>query len=213
MLAMNSPPIYVNVVNYIKPGYRLEYLARHNDTSSQRYLAHAYQTGHYPFHLDFKRALYWYRRAAELGDVVSQYQLGQLYWSLQNKEQSLDWLYRAAGENHRLAQQAWVKHIIELSRQWDQQYPQQQSYSRYQLIMAKAHKGDPVAAYKMGLLAQYGSVYSKDQRSLYWYQASAKSYYFPALLRLSFIYDNGIGVVQNHWLAAYYYREYRNAKK
>lgn len=191
----------------------LRYLAQHSDILSQRHLAYAYQTGRYPFNLNTQQAMYWYRQAAGLGDVVSQYQLGRLYWSQQKKEQGLNWLYHAASENNRYAQQAWAKHIIELSQLWDRQYPQQKAYNRYQLIVAKAERGDPVASYKMGLLAEYGGLYSKSQHALYWYQASSKSYYFPALLRLSFLYDNGIGVVQNHWLAAYYYREYQNAKK
>lgn len=209
-----SVPLYVPIINYFKPGYRIVYLAEHNELLSQRRLAQFYQAGRYPFKHRLDKAFYWYQRAARRGDALSQYQLGQLYWLgqgvQQDKQRGLDWLYQAAEQGDRLAQQNWVKYIIQLSQEWDRLYPQRQAYDRFRLIIAKACHNDPVASYKLGLLTEYGGLYTLALR---WYRRSATSYYPAALLRLGFLYDNGIGVIKNRWLAAYYYREYHNVRK
>ena len=67
---------------------------------------------------NFKEALPWIRKAAELGDADSQFRLGCMYLEGQgvkeNKKQGVKWLRKAADQNHEEA--AFALEIVEMDQ-------------------------------------------------------------------------------------------------
>jgi TPR repeat protein len=140
---------------------------------------------------------------ALLGDTQSQYKLGKYYWHRNNAYLANKWLYYSAQQGNTNAGRLWVKLVKTLSSQWDKQYPRALDWQN--LIISKAHIGNPQAQYQLGLLYQYGQTYANMHDALIWYRKSSQSYYPAALLKLGIVYDMGIGVRPNKWLARHYY--------
>lgn len=147
---------------------------------------------------------------AHLGNTKAEYQLGYAYeygyGISKNYQAAQRWLLTAAEQGSDAAGRAWSRLIMTRSQQWDQLHPRFQAYDWYHLLVAHAQQRDPAAQFQLGLLYQYGQTYASMPQALQWYRQAAASYYPPALLKLGFVYDRGLGVKANQWLARYYLR-------
>lgn len=141
---------------------------------------------------------------AELGNAKAQYQIGHDFLLQRNYERAERWLYRSAQKGDDSAGKAWVRLVKQLSEEWDRHSPT--SLDWYHLITAHAQAGFPEAQFQRGLLDEYGQTYANMKAALIWYHKSAQSFYPPALLKLGIVYDMGLGVRRNKWLARHYFR-------
>ena len=133
--------------------------------------------------------------AAYLGNTQAEYRLGYAY------------LYGVGiTRNNKAAGKSWSHLVLRLSACWDQQNPSYKQYDWYHLIVRKAQLNNRPAQFQLGLLLQYGQAYTLMPQALVWYHRAADGYYPPALLKLGFIYDKGLGVKPDKWRARYYLR-------
>jgi len=117
---------------------------------------------------NYEQAIYWYERAAELGDVASQLRLGYLHYRgygiEQNHEQALYWFRQAAEQNDPAAQHnlGWMYYFG---------YGTAQSFEQAAYWYRKAaEQGDSYAQNNMGWLYHHGSgVEQSYAQAAYWY--------------------------------------------
>ena len=147
---------------------------------------------------------------AYLGNTQAEYRLGHAYLYgygvTKNYQRAEHWLLRAAQQGSDAAGKSWTRLVLSLSAQWDHQQPHHKQFDWYHIISAQAQANDRPAQFQLGLLFQYRQTYASLSQALMWYRRAAASYYPPALLKLGFVYDRGIGVRPDKWLAQHYLR-------
>ncbi len=200
-------PLYSALQYFSNKLTKTEKLAKLGFAPAQYYLAQQYTDGRYPLPLDMHKAFYWYHAAAIQGDPRAQYEVGKRYWQGVGVDKDFDnakhWLYLSAMQGNVQGQKAWVKFVIILSKQWNQQRPQCHSLNLYNLTMMQARDGDPIKMFQSGLLAQYTGHIKK---ALYWYHKSAADQYWPAVLKLGMLYYAGTDRLQeNVWRSQKYF--------
>lgn len=126
-------------------------LANGGNVEAQIKLAFMYQNGIY-FNTNYQAALDWYQKAAENNSVLAQYLLGQMYQLGQGTERNLnlatEWYSKAAKQQFAPAQVAlgFINDVDE------QNYPQ----ARMWYELAAQNGKDPIAAYNLALMYEYG---------------------------------------------------------
>ena len=137
---------------------------------------------------------YWLERAATEGNAEAQYLIGKMdhatATSRPEELQALSWLEKAAKQGYDRA----IKLIGELkslgygaNEEWHHRLPQ---------IQKLAADGDPEAEFQLAQRYEHGAGgFEKNAReALRWYERSATNGNRPAMLALSHIYAQGLGV-------------------
>jgi TPR repeat protein len=146
-----------------------------------------YQQQNYP------EALYYYRKAAKLGDVSSQYLLGKMYQDAKGSEQDMrqaaNWYAQAAQQGHSKAQ-ATLGYLYSKGNGVNQDYSQ--AIIWYQKAAEQGHTN---AQYNLAYLYSLGQGVIKDyHQAAYWYQKSANQGDSDAQNSLGKLYERGLGV-------------------
>lgn len=162
---------------------------------AQYYLGRQYQIGRFPAGLNLQKSVFWYRRSANLGDPRAQYELGMIL-------KSDYWLYLSSQQGNLDAQKAWAKLVYRQSKIWMLDHPGS-TLSWIDLIKAKEKAHQTIAEFQLGLYEQYAQ--HNLLLAILDYQASAKHGYWPALLKLGFLNNEGQGVREDPYLAAHYF--------
>ena len=153
---------------------------------------------------DYKNAVEWYTKAAELGSVDAQYCLGECYLYyvvVQDRKKAVEWYSKAAEQGHIKAQSA-------LGFCYYYGEGVEQSYEKAVKWYTKAAKqGDYSGAqYRLGECYYYGHGVAKDyKKAVEWYSKAAKQGYIDAQLSLGHCYYYGHGVYQDYKKAIEWY--------
>jgi TPR repeat protein len=146
-----------------------------------------YQQQNYP------EALYYYQQAAKLGDVSSQYLLGEMYQDAKGTEQNMR---QAAAWYTQAAQQGHIKAQAILGFMYSKGNGVNQDYSQATIWYQKAaEQGHMNAQYNLAYLYSLGQGVIKDyQQAAHWYQKSANQGDADAQNSLGKLYERGLGV-------------------
>ena len=179
--------------------------AGQSDAEAQTELGNAYNAGQAGLKQDYAEALKWYRRAAEKGFAMAQYNLGLAYeqgrgvpvderqafkYYLQAAEQGLAAAQFNAG-NMYAAGRGIGRDLFEANL-WFKQ---------------AAEKGIAEAQFNLGLAYETGRGVKKDEvLAARWYKQAADRGFARAQYNLGLLFEDGRGVPKNDSTAAGYYR-------
>jgi hypothetical protein len=171
----------------IRKQQQLKQQQQENKTLADDYY---YQQQNYP------EALYYYKQAAKLGDVLSQYLLGKMYEDAQGTEQNMrqaaNWYTQAAKQGHSKAQ-ATLGFMYSKGKGVEQDYSLAANWYE-----KAAQQGHINAQYNLAYLYSLGQGVAKDyQQAAYWYQQSAIQGDDDAQNSLGKLYERGLGVNKN----------------
>jgi TPR repeat protein len=162
-----------------------------------------------------ERANYWLKRAADLGNVESQYLLGRKYTMGQTPSgvdfaQAVHFLTKAANQGNREA-------MTLLAGIYEQPFkdgigfapPQFQNMKKSLDLYVKAAKlGSPDAAFALGRIYAAGDPVPIDlTKSLFWYEKSAEGLDANAMLKVSELYQMEKGSMNNPKVAQQWRRK------
>lgn len=153
------------------------------------------------FETDYKKALYWFEKAAKQGDGEALNMVGLCYQY--GKGISPDYLkaseyYKQAGEKGIWSAYLNLGNIYYEGD--DHLKKNERDASAYYEIAAE--KGEKVAQYNYGVCLRNGTgIDNDDEKAFMWLQASAKQNYAPAQYLLGVCYFNGEGVSQDYDMA------------
>jgi hypothetical protein len=144
-----------------------------------------------------EKAIKLYKLSAREGDDEANFQLGKIYYLKMFGKKDLDKAYvyfkKAAAYEHKKAK-------YNLAIVYSQKEFKKHSYKRaYELFLSLAKQGYPNAQYMVGIYLLYGLGVQKDYSlAKRWLEESYfKNNYEEASCAISFIYANGLGVIQN----------------
>ena len=162
--------------------------------------------GDYYYRKNYPEALYYYRQAAKLGDISSQYLLGKMYESAkgtrQDMRQAAIWYAQAAEQGHSKAQ-ATLGFMYSKGNGVNQNYSQAANW--YQKAAEQGHMN---AQYNLAYLYTLGQGVVKNyQQAAYWYQKSADQGDADAQNSLGKLYERGLGVNINLAKAKDFYQQ------
>jgi hypothetical protein len=151
-------------------------------------------------------ALYYYQQAAELGNDLAQFQLGQIYsqgqGTTKNERIAHQWYQQAAQQGHAQAQ---FKLAYGYSKGVGVGQDHQQAIYWYQQA---AQQGVLIAQYNLAYIYTQGQVTERDYvKAAYWYQQAAAQGDADAQNNLAKLYENGQGVAQDLSKAKSLYRQ------
>lgn len=155
---------------------------------------------------DYASALSEYRRLAEQGDALAQFDLGQTYREgqgvKQNYAEAVMWYQKSAEQGHTNAQ--YNLGLIYANGQGVKQ-DKAEAVKWYQKA---AEQGDAIAQYNLGLVYKDGQgVKQNYAEAVKWFQNSADQGVADANSNLAFIYENGQGVLQDYVKAMRLYKQ------
>ncbi len=164
--------------------------ARQGNAEAQLRLGMAYLEGN-GVKADPEQARHWITKAAEQGNSDAQYQLGKMYHEgravPRHEETAKSWLSRAAARAHSGAVDllAIIEGIVDSGTKTYQE--------SVEVLREKAEKGDPQAAYELGLRYESGAwdVNRDDEKALYWITRAAEEGDRVAMKTLANIYHHG----------------------
>ena len=183
---------------------RLEILSNRGVARADTALAFAYQEGKLGAK-DPKRAVALYRRAAEAGDVLAQYRLGELLKS-SDTAQAQRWFVRAAEQGHALAQTYALMKFKLLVR------PKRPITEVLHEFNQWADDGNVLAMYDLSYRYEVGRYVPEDpQRSVALMRRAAEAGFAQAQATLGTNYLTGRGVNANDAEAAKWF--FRAAKQ
>lgn len=151
-----------------------------------------------------KKAVYWYRKAAEQGDAAAQVWLGALYAKgvegvPVNHHESFEWYSKAAEQGYAEAQ-----YNLGCSHEWELQEEHNKAVEWYSKAAVQGHAD---AQYSLGrlyyngkVLGWYGaSAVPQDYKKAFeWYSKAAEQGHADAQYYLGMIYAQGKGVPQDY---------------
>ena len=146
---------------------------------------------------DYKKALYWYTKAAQQGHLAAQTNLGLIYDKgqgvPQDYQKALQWYTRAAEQGSSAAQ-------YNLGVMYDNGQGVAQDYSKaLQWYTLAAEQGNAEAQYNLGLMYKNGQGAAQDySTALLWYTRAAKQGVEQAQNNLGLMYAQGQGVPQDY---------------
>ena len=143
---------------------------------------------------------------AETGDILAQYQLGNMYYNGEgvsvNYKEAFRWYRMAAGEGHAEAQY-YVGHLYHNGQGVEKDIPKAVAWYR-----RAAEQDHPQAQYKMGGAYYNGwGVVRNYKEALKWYRKSARRGNAEAQTAVGNIYYNGMGVERNYPEAIVWYKQ------
>jgi len=215
---------------------RIEIAARLGNVDAQRALGRIYERGSLDGSIP-EDALYWYRRAAENGDTVSQRQLG--YWHATGaaggaKGEGYAWFLKAAENGDAYAQHSLgmmyafgrdVEKNDAKAQEWFQKAAAQEYRDAYGALgqlhrraaryeeamrwyLRGAQAGDAGAQTGVGYLFEMGQGVGQDYGEAFtWYSKAAKSGEMTAQYNLGLAYEYGRGTEQSSEQAKYWYKK------
>ena len=155
---------------------------------------------------DYEQAVDCYRKAAEQGFALAQFNLGVCYGTgrgvKQDDRQAVYWYLKAA-------EQGYVKSQFNLGVYYDngQGVPQDCQQAVYWYLKA-AEQGHALAQCSLGICYANGQGVQQDyKQAVYWYQKASEQGNDLAQSKLAVCYVNGQGVKQDYQQAVYWYRE------
>lgn len=162
---------------------------------------------------DFKSAFWPLKNKAELGSSEAQYSVGWMYHTGQGVAKNLEsaqyWYTLASNQGHASAQNNLC--VIELTKK---------NYIKaISLCEHAAQSGNAHSAFLLGMIYYNGQGLPKNEKvSAEWLSQSAQSHYPPALYKLAFFYQHGLGVNRDIHKAQLYFDQashyhYKNAKE
>ena len=159
---------------------------------------------------DYKKAFYWYEKAANSGDSDAQFGLGLMYHYgegiPQDFEKAFYWYEKAANLGDADAQN-------NLGYMYFYGVGVPQDYEKALYWYEKsANAGHDLAQYTLGLMYEEGLGVVQDyKKALYWYEKSANAGHDWAQKNLGDMYYNGKGAPQDYKKALYWYEKSANA--
>lgn len=169
----------------------LKALAEQGDKNAQTDLGFAYGHG-VNIDKNYKKAFFWYKKAAMQGSVPAQYNVGLFYekgWGVtKNLELAREFYTKAADQGSSDAQvNLGVLYIKGLGGNVDY-------IKARELFLAAAEKKQVLGMYNLGYLYNYGlGVYRNETQAAEWYTKAAKLGSMSAKNSLALFYANGYG--------------------
>jgi TPR repeat protein len=203
-----APPMIVPPTNAPAPGPRPTFeqgdeVARPKDLAALEN-GDAYRLGR-GVQLDYPEALKWYRKAAEYGNALAQFQLGFMLSQGQGAQQdyaeAAKWYRKAADQGYSPAQ-------TNLGKLYQDGTGVPQDYSEAERwLRLAADQGDAIAQVKLGVAYQEAKGVAQDyQEASRWFRLSADQGNLAAQLLLAGMYNRGQGVPQDYKESTRWYR-------
>jgi hypothetical protein len=155
---------------------------------------------------DDQQAVAWYRKAAEQGNAMAQFNLGNMYANGQgvpkDDQQAVAWFRKAAEQGNDRAQ-------FSLGLMYDngQGVPKDEQQAAAWHRKA-AEQGNDRAQVNLGLMYANGQGVPKDeQQAVAWFRKAAEQGNAMAQFNLGLMYDNGQGAPKDEQQAAAWYRK------
>lgn len=167
--------------------------AQKGDADAQLELGFYYQEGEEGAPKDQQKAIYWYKKAAENGNVIAQFNMGEIYDSgngvKQDFAKAASWYLKAAKQGDALAQCA-VGNCYFHNQGFALDYNQAAYWFR-----KSAMQGNAVGQRCLGICYDEGKGVSKDVKiAIEWYEKAAAQGDAVAMFNLGMSYFNGEGV-------------------
>jgi TPR repeat protein len=165
-----------------------------------------YEEGRRGVTINFERAAYWYRYAAEAGHPEAENNLGVFYrygrGVPQNDATALYWFKRAAAQGQVLAEfNVGIMYFLGDGTKAD--YFQAAYWNARAAAQGLGH-----AQELMGFMYLHGTGAEQDyERAVYWLRLSAAQGHRIAQHNLGYVYSEGLGVAQNYETAIYWMRK------
>ena len=159
---------------------------------------------------DYKKALYWYEKAANSGDADAQYNLGNMYYNgdgtPQDYEKAFYWYEKAANSGEFIAQ-------YKLGKMYYYGEGVVQDYEKaFYWYEKAANAGDSDAQINLGYMYEKGEGVVQDyKKALYWYEKAANAGDTSAQFYLGGRYYYEVGIPQDYKKAFYWYEKAANA--
>jgi TPR repeat protein len=149
---------------------------------------------------DYAQAVYWYRKSADQGYAVAQFNLGAMYDLAQDYAQAVYWYRKSADQGYAVAQ-------LNLGTMYDYGQGIAQDYAQAIYWYRKsADQGYAVAQFNLGAMYDngHGSVQDHTQ-AVYWYRKAADQGYANAQGNLGLMYADGLGVSKKDYTQSVYW--------
>ncbi len=181
-------------------------LANSGDVISQNELGVLYRTGQRGVKKDEKMAVYWYRRAADKGYAVAQYNMGFIlqhgHGLTQNYAEAVRWYEKAIAQGDEKAM-----NNLGVMYQNGHGVPQNDKKA-FELYEESAGKGHMHARNNLGYFYDVGrGVKEDDFKAQLYYRLAANQGFAMAQCNLGIMYENGTGVVKSIDKAIYWYEK------
>lgn len=155
---------------------------------------------------DDKKAVFWYRKAAELGYALAQNNLGRMYQSglgvIKNENEAMLWYRKAADQGLAIAQfnLGWsYENGLDKTQDDDQ--------SVYWYLKA-AQEGHSRSENNLGWMYKAGRGVTKDNHfAVFWFSKSAEQGDSGGQCNLGVMYRDGLGIDQNDQQAVFWFRK------
>lgn len=165
--------------------------------------------GNLKYNSDEKKytAVRYYKKAAELGNSVAMYKLGECYYNGkggvdQDYKEAVEWYKKAIEQGNVLAQNALGECYTE-GRGVEQDYEK-----AVEMFKKAAEQGAAVAQLNLGKRYTSGQGVEKDfEKAFEWYKKSAEQGYADAQWRTGFCYYKGWGIEQDFTKAIKWYKK------
>lgn len=175
----------------------LKQKAEHGDANAQTVVGTNYYFGIDGCELDYKQAVYWYKKAAELGFAEAQYRLAHCFYNGYGVErdfkQAVYWCRKAVEQRYTLAQYSLGQCYFH-GTGVEQDYKQAVSWYH-----KAAEQGNGLAQSALGACYYNGYGDSVDyERAVYWFTKAAEQGDPTAQHALGTCYANGRGVIEDY---------------
>lgn len=155
---------------------------------------------------DLEKAVYWFKKAAELGYADSQLELGKCYeygHGVEKDYKQAAYWYKKAADQDNSSAQYYLGCLYHFGFGVEKDY----KMAIYWFKKA-AELGFTMAQYYLGLCYEQGlGVEQNNKLSFYWYKKSAEQGYFISQYILGLFYENGTGVEKDYKQAVYWYKK------
>ena len=173
------------------------------DASAQYNMGEMYYYG-LGVETDYVKAMEWYLRAAENGNVDAQFSIGLMYDEgqgvAQDYAEAMKWYLKAA-ENGNASAQNNIGYLYENGLGVAQDYVKAMEW-----YLKAAENGNDVAQYNIGELYYYGHGVERDYaEAMKWYLKAAENGNASAQNNIGYLYDEGLGVAQDYAEAMKWY--------
>lgn len=174
--------------------------AEEGDIAAILCLARCFRTG-YGTTRDLNASIFWYRKAADSGNLEAQFQLGTCYEEIEDMDSAAHWYQIAAEIGHAEAMYRFgecLYHGFGIEEDLDE---------AFNWFLDSADRGVAAAMFRLGSCYHYGTGVAKDPvQAAYWYQQAAEKGFIKAFCRLAWCYEAGLGVTRNLEEATRLYR-------
>ena len=141
---------------------------------------------------DYAEAMHWYRKAAEQGNAIAQFNLGVMYSNgegvRQDQTEAAKWYRLAAAQGN-------VSALCNLGVMYDGMDVGQDQTEAAKWYRLAAEQGNATAQFNLGLKYELGEGIPKNYtESVKWYRLAAEQGNAQAQYNLGVMYENGEGV-------------------